>query len=59
MSTKLIIQDVDVSYEQAPVLADISIELRQGELVSLLGASGSGKTTLFNVIAGLNPPDAG
>src|SRR5699024_6580659 len=41
------------------LLDDISISVRKGELVSLLGQSGSGKTTLFNIISGLIRPEAG
>ena len=41
------------------VLKDISLEVEEHELVSLLGVSGSGKTTLFNLISGLLPPDEG
>lgn len=46
-------------YEGSPVIEDVSMELRDGELVCLLGVSGVGKTTLFNVIAGLTVPDSG
>lgn len=56
---KLEVRNVSKSFEGKPVLQDISIELRRGELVCLLGVSGGGKTTLFNVISGLLPPDAG
>jgi iron(III) transport system ATP-binding protein len=41
------------------VLSNLDIDVRAGEVVSLLGASGSGKTTLLRIIAGLHDPDAG
>lgn len=57
--TKLEVKNVSKSFDGAPVLDDISIHLRRGELVCLLGASGGGKTTLFHVISGLLQPDCG
>ncbi len=42
-----------------PVLDDISLDLREGEIVALLGRSGSGKSTLLRCIAGLIPPSSG
>jgi len=56
---KLEVRKVSKSFEGKKVLQDISLELRRGELVSLLGVSGGGKTTLFNVISGLLKPDEG
>lgn len=57
--TVLEINDVSKSFEEEQIIRDISIELREGEIVSLLGVSGGGKTTLFNIIAGLSMPDKG
>lgn len=57
--SELKVKNVSLSYEDKKVIEDISIELHQNELVSLLGASGGGKTTLFHVISGLYTPDTG
>ena len=43
----------------APVLEDISLDVRPGEFVCLLGASGCGKSTLLNLVAGLDRPSGG
>ena len=56
---RLEISKVSVSFGTRKILQDVSLILKEGELVSLLGVSGSGKTTLFNVIAGLLKPDTG
>jgi len=42
-----------------PVLDDLSLEIPEGLLVSIIGPIGSGKTTLLRTIAGLHPPDRG
>lgn len=56
---KLEVRNISKSFDDKPVLKDISISLNQGELVCLLGVSGGGKTTLFHVISGLLQPDEG
>ena len=42
-----------------PVLDDLELELRRGELVALVGRSGAGKTTVASLLLGLRHPDAG
>lgn len=53
------VKDISKSFDGEEIIRNISIQLHKGEIVSLLGVSGGGKTTLFNIIAGLNLPDAG
>ena len=55
----LIVSNLRKSYRRRPVIRDISMELRRGEVVALLGPNGSGKTTSFYAIAGLVTPDGG
>ena len=47
------------SYDSREIIRNISIRLKEGEIVSLLGLSGSGKSTLLNIISGLVRPDEG
>ena len=56
---KLEINNISISFENKKVLENISIDLRENELVCILGVSGAGKTTLFNIIAGLLNPNSG
>jgi ABC-type branched-subunit amino acid transport system ATPase component/ABC-type branched-subunit amino acid transport system permease subunit len=55
----LAIDDVGAGYGAIPVLSDIRLEVRRGELVALLGANGAGKSTLMRAIAGLHRPVSG
>ncbi len=57
--TKLALQQVSHSFGEKKVLDRISLQVGEGEIVSLLGGSGVGKTTLFHCIAGLLTPDSG
>jgi len=43
----------------AHIVADVSLEVREGELVGIIGPNGAGKTTLFNLLSGLMQPTAG
>jgi ABC-type nitrate/sulfonate/bicarbonate transport system ATPase subunit len=53
------VDKVSKSFENEEIIENISLELHEGEIVSLLGVSGGGKTTLFNIISGLSMPDKG
>ena len=53
------VDHVSKSFDGQKILEQISLELREGEIVSLIGVSGGGKTTFFNLISGLTVPDEG
>ncbi len=53
------LETVEKSYGQTRVVRGLSLQVEQGEFVSLLGPSGCGKTTTLRMIAGLEFPDAG
>jgi len=46
-------------YKKKPVVANVNMEAKKGEIVGLLGPNGAGKTTTFYMIAGLIQPDKG
>lgn len=56
---KLEVHRVSKAFSGVPVLEDITLRVKEGELVCLLGVSGGGKSTLFNIISGLLSPDTG
>src|SRR2546423_9491737 len=55
----LSIRNVAKSFGRNPVLRDISLQVAEGEFLTVLGESGSGKTTLLRIIAGFETADSG
>lgn len=55
----LTIDNIDVYYGEVIILKKLSMEVEEGELVSLVGANGSGKSTLLKTISGLLTPEEG
>lgn len=53
------ISGIKKSFDGTTVLDDISLEIGDSQIVSILGSSGGGKTTLLNIILGLLQPDSG
>ena len=57
--TRLVIAEVTHRYGKVAALEDVSLEIEDGELVTLLGPSGCGKTTLLRIVAGFIKPSSG
>jgi len=55
----LVVEHIRVSYRRVPALHDVSLLLKRGEIVALVGGNGNGKSTTLRAIAGLNRLDAG
>ena len=53
------LDDVHVAYGEIPALKGVGLEVRQGEIVTLLGNNGAGKTTTLRTISGLLVPTRG
>ena len=56
---KLELKGIEKKYDSLEILKDININLKKGEIISILGASGCGKSTLLNIIAGFIKPTSG
>jgi branched-chain amino acid transport system ATP-binding protein len=55
----LVVQDLVAGYGGLPALHGVSLEVKRGEIVALVGANGAGKSTLLRAIAGLLQPVSG
>ncbi len=55
----VVIEGLSYAYQDAPVLHDISLSIREGRFTVILGKNGSGKSTLLKLIAGMLRPQAG
>ncbi|HEY3067526.1 MAG TPA: ABC transporter ATP-binding protein [Methylomirabilota bacterium] len=59
MASRIVVRDVNAGYGAVRVLHGVSIEVREGETVTLLGTNGNGKSTLIKCIMGMVTPEAG
>lgn len=55
----LSVENLSVSYGAINALKGVSFEIREGEIVALIGANGAGKTTILNTVSGIVEPKAG
>ena len=55
----LIIRGLNAGYDQTQILFDVDFEVRDGEIIALLGTNGAGKSTLLKAISGIVQPSAG
>src|SRR3989440_10752166 len=59
LASRLVVRDVNAGYGAVRVLHGVSIEVREGETVALLGTNGNGKSTFIKCIMGMVAPEAG
>ena len=55
----VVLSHVTFGYGEKPVLKDLSLTVKQGEQVTLVGRTGAGKSTVFKLLLGLYPPQSG
>ena len=53
------LKDVVFGYAERPILKGLSLDVKQGEILAVMGGSGSGKTTLLGLVGGRNRPQSG
>ena len=55
----LCVKEIKTHYEKMEAVKGVSLEVGEGEIVTLLGSNGAGKTTVLKAISGLKPPTSG
>ena len=55
----LSVENLDVFYGDAQALDNITLEIEQGAIVTIVGANGAGKSSLIRTIAGMHKPSRG
>jgi branched-chain amino acid transport system ATP-binding protein len=59
LANRLVVENLSAGYGAVTVLRDVSLQIREGEFVALLGTNGNGKSTLLKAVLGLVRPSAG
>jgi len=59
LNNGLIVKKISKSFGNKPIVRDLSLNIKRGEIVGLLGPNGAGKTTTFYMMVGLVKPDTG
>ena len=53
------VENIDVYYGAIHTIRDVSFEVREGEIVTLIGANGAGKSTILKTVSGILAPKTG
>jgi ATP-binding cassette, subfamily B, bacterial MsbA len=59
LNDQIVFRDVSFAYEQMPVLRDVNLTIRKGEMIALVGKSGAGKSTLVDLLMRFYVPTGG
>lgn len=59
MANRLSVRNISKTFDSITALNDVSFDVREGEILALLGENGAGKSTLSAIVAGIHRPDSG